>query len=898
MHFGDVESIMCTPIWPLALAALLMLGTVSAENHPIYTTVDAAKAADYERRVERVMAMSEEEMLSYLPDRQFIRILECPNCYGGSQGSGVFTWSIERPNELVCRYCGLVVRVPDERYPEEHVMAGENALGERVEYRYYLNEETGARHFFSAHILMHKRNWIVGQCIALGEAWRATGKPEYARRAVLILDRAARVYPHYAAIHNRVPGRVTFCASQEPPYPWDAGRWGHFHNEIPRQMLLAYDLVYDSDQFEALSQEFGYDVRARIEEDFFRAAYHAVEVSPYLVGNTVGYDPTSAAMLGRVLGDPAIVHRAVGWMMRNLDEGFFFDGTWHESPSYHYMTLGGLRAAFSRVDGYSDPPGYVDEIDGTHFEDLDPERDLEFWGKVQDAFKPVAFPDGTSTPVHDTWAHQRRTEPSDRSACAILPGYGHASLGYGVGEDQIVAQLHFSGAYGHHHLDNLNLTLWGKGRELLSDIGYTWTDQRWWTVSTISHNLVAVDRRDQAGRPSDGDLLWYFPAAAGSAVSVVEADGQRGYSEIEGLDTYRRMLALVPLPDGEAYVVDISRTRGGSIHDWLLHGSADVDMTAEASLPLEPAGAEFAGPEPPRSYGIWRNVQRGASDDGFTVTFRYADEPERGVRAHVVGNAPTELYLGETPSIRRAGAGSQGDDRIALDFWMPQLAARRGGDAPAHTVFAAVEEPFLGEPAIDAVAALSVSPEDPNCVAFQVTSGEIVDTIISTLDQEPFPERVVGDITLRGRLAIVRRIGGEVTDMWLFEGRELTAGQARLQADRSAFDGVIEVATRRADGAERDAFVTDTELPDGDALQGRWMIVTHGNGYRHGYEIDHVERDGDRSVIVLADDHGLRIDGQTTEEVYFPQRTIEGQNSFVIPLCASFSTQEHAGVRG
>ncbi len=882
----------------LACASLVMVAlcvAASAEEHPIYTTVDVQRAAEYETRVERVMAMTEEEMLGYVPEKTYFRVLDCPNCFGGSQGSGVFRWSIERPDELVCRHCGTVVRPPDERYPEDHVLTGENALGETIEYRYYLHEQTDTRHFFSAHILMHQRNWIAGQCLALAEAWQATGKPRYARRAVLILDRFATLYPHYPALYNRTRGRIGFCPSQEPPYPWDAGRWGNFHNEIPRVLVLAYDLIYDSDQFEQVSEERGYDVRARLENDLLRPTYHAIEVSPYIVSNVVGYDITSAAMLGRVLGDPAMVHRAVGWIMRNLDEGFFYDGTWHESPSYHHMTLGGMRAAFSRVAGYTDPPGYVDEIDGTRFDDFDPEADLAFWGKVQHAFDPVGFPDGTSTPVHDTWAHQRRAEPRERTVSTILPGYGHASLGHGEGAGQIQVQLHFSGAYGHSHRDNLNLTLWAREREMLSDVGYTWTNQRWWTVSTISHNLVAVDRQEQGGSPSDGDLLWFFPAPAtapaDAAISVTAADGVRAYANIEGLDMYRRLLALIPLPGGDAYIVDIARTRGGAVHDWLLHGSADEDMTAESSLPLTAAGDEFAGAEPPDSYTIWRQVRRGASRGGFSVTFRYADEPTRGVRAHIVGNAPTELYLGETPSIRRAGVGSEGEDRRALDYWMPQLAARRSGPAPLHSLFAAIEEPFLGEPFIDEVRALEVTPADPDCVAVQVTCGEIIDTIISTLDEEPFPERTAGDITLQGRLGVVRRVGGELAGMWLFEGRALTGGDEEIETERSAWTGVIESATRRADGADQDAFITTAELPPGEALRGTWMIVTHGNGYRHGYEIDHVERQGDRTAIVLTHDHGLRIDGQTTEEVYFPLRTIEGVNAFTIPLCARLSGQ-------
>ena len=67
-------------------------------------------------------------------------------------------------------------------------------------------------------------------------------------------------------------------------------------------------------------------------------------------------------------------------------------------------------------------------------------------------------------------------------------------------------------------------------------------------------------------------------------------------------------------------------------------------------------------------------------------------------------------------------------------------------------------------------------------------------------------------------------------------------------------------------------------------LHGMWIIVTHGNGHAHGYEIDRVQRREGGSAIILTMDHGLRIEGERTQEVFYPQRTIEGSNGFRIPL--------------
>ncbi len=866
-------------------------------KHPVLDYgIDPANAAQYEKAVERVMAMSDEEMVSCVPDKPFSRHCYCPNCHGGAQGSGIYEWSIDRPEELKCKYCGMVF--PNEKYPDDQIMEGKNALGETITYRYHQDQQRDdLTIFIRAHILMHKRSWIMRQCNALATAYHATGNEEYARRVVLILDRTAQVYPHYPVMQHPITS-FGFAKSQAPPFAWNAGRWGNFHNEIPKSVIWPYDLVYESEEFDKLSQERGYDVRERLENDFLKVTYEAAAASKYHVGNVVGYDVTGVAILGRVINEPAYVHRAFGWMKQNVDEGFFYDGMWHEAPSYHYMTMGGLRSAFNTVRGYSDPPGYVDEVDGTRFDDLVPEEAVPFLARCIDAPSVLDFPNGCSSTIHDTWPGQRRSKPRTRTVSTICPGYGHASLGRGEGPHQMQAQLHFSGAYGHAHSDNLNLSLFAKEREMLCDIGYTHTKLRNWTVTTVGHNLVAVDRKQQTHSRSDGDLLAFFPDANG--VAVVEADGKRAYANIEGLDMYRRMLVTVPVSDEDAYIVDLFRVRGGTIHDWLLHGSANHEMTAQCSVQLtgdrenmlEP-GDEWQEPRTEGSrfnpYGVIREVAEGKTDGDVAVTFAYVDKPEQGVRVYLLGDGETEVYLGRSPSVRQAGSESA----KAYDYWMPQLIARRRGEAPLANTFVAVEEPYSERPFISSVEPLALTPPDDMAVALRVTHGDTIDTIISTLDEPPYPERATGDgITIKGRLGIVRQTNGETIGMWLLEGEELAAKGWRINPKKSCYAGQIQAATRKAEGAEYDAFTTDAELPAGSALHGMWMIVTHGNGYKHGYEIDRVEKQDGRTIIMLTDDHGLRIEGDKTTEVYFPRREIEGTNSFVIPLSVTMTKTE------
>jgi len=890
--------LICAALAILIAGPLDAAGQALTVEHPVMDHgIDPNRGPQYEAAVSDLMAMSVEETLAFIPDKPYVSYCECPNCFGGVEGNMIFTWDLARPEQLTCKFCGTVF--PNERFPEDQTLEGKNALGETVQYRYHLSEGEGVRHFISANLSRYRVNWLTGKLVGLARAYQATQNEKYARRVALIVDRVAQVYPHYPVIQD-LPRRVNFRESQQPPWPWDSGKWGHFHNEVPKPVVAAYDMTCESAEYDKLSAQRGYDVRQTLEDDVFREVFHAISLQTHHMSNVIGYDVAGAAAMGRVMNEPRMVHWAFRWMAKVVNDGCFVDGMWHESASYHYMTMGGLRNAFAQVRGYSDPPGYVDEVDGKRFDDLDPEQALPFYAKALKAPEVVGFPNGWSSPFHDTHPYERRTAARDVTTSSILPGYGHASLGRGAGPNQMQAQLHFSGGYGHTHLDNLSLILWAKGREMLPDLGYTWTQMRYWCSCTLGHNTVVVNRSDQQSSRSDGDLLWYFPDVEG--VSVVEADGRRAYQSVDGLDLYRRMLVSVPVSDADAYVVDIFRVRGGNVHDWTLNGDADVDTNATCSLPLtgnretmlEP-GEAWKEPkiEGDRSnpYGFVRDVQHATADGPFTVSFAYDEAPDTGLRLHVSPSGPCDVFLGRSPSVRRAGQGSRADMRRAHDFWMPKLIVRRTGDTPVQSVFAAVEEPYSGAPFIDRVQWLSLEPSDENAVALRVTHGDVVDTLISTLDEAPYPERVTeGGVCLQGRLAVVRQRAEQIIGVWLFDGTRVSGDGWALEAEGDALAGTLTGATRIADGAELDSLITDAPLPTGTVLRGKWMIVRHDAGYTHGCEIDRVEEAEGQRVIVTKGDHGLRIDQEATTEVYFPQRRFGPRSTFRIPAVTCLTT--------
>ena len=209
--------------------------------------------------------------------------------------------------------------------------------------------------------------------------------------------------------------------------------------------------------------------------------------------------------------------------------------------------------------------------------------------------------------------------------------------------------------------------------------------------------------------------------------------------------------------------------------------------------------------------------------------------------------------------------------------------------SPLSSVFAAVHEPFKSQPFLGEVRSLPLDPPTKARSRCEVAHGDFIDTVVCTCDEPPYTERHLPDGTsVRGRLAVLREHDGQVVAAWLIDGLSVTKGDFTLSVPAARYEGTIESATRKDDGAAENSLITAVALPEGDQLAGQWIVITHGNGHTCGYQIKRIEQQSGKSVIVTTDDHGLKISGDQTEEYYFPRRKMSGVNRFVIHEAAVF----------
>ncbi len=864
-------------------------------GHPVYpVTASRERVEALKEAVAPLTGMSEAEMVGLAPDKTGFRFVGCANCDEGTQ-EGQLTWSIDDPHRVRCTYCGMVF--PNEQYREDRVMRMTNPVGEEVEYPYW-EDEMGYRYLFSAKAWREARVYFAARGEDLGALYQATGDRAYARRAALILDAFARYYPGFLVSSDRANQQKGFVL--EPPYPNTGGKWGRWRaDEMPTDLVYAYDSIYNSGELKRLSGEVGVDVKARIENNFFRGAVRQDEYHGPQYGNASPRIYEGYAVIGRVLGDPGLVHEAVRRSVGLFERRFFADGFWCEgSVGYHRMTMRGMTEVLDALRGYSDPPGYTDPEDGTRFEDLDLERDTPIIGRANRILEICHYPDGRPVPFHDNWAYlqeprvRRNLKVPERSVSTLLSGMGHAWLGRGGGEAQAQVHLHFSGGYGHEHADNLSIALFARGQELLPDLGYTHTRYRAWSKSTLGHNTVLIDEHRQYtqgdGGPSDGRLLGFETAF--EPVQWMEASAEQAYPGLAKV--YRRTVMFVDAGGTDTYAVDLFRVVGGSQHDWALHGNADWDGDATISVPLQPYAenllpgvkvrfpayerdqGEAEGRNP--SYAFFQNVSRGEVTDGATVTFTVSESPV-GVRSHLPGLSGAEVFLGDAPSLRRA----EENDALLNRYRMPIFLARREGPPPLSSCFAAVHEPYGGEPFVDSV---TLETPEGDAIALRVRHHGVTDHIVHRAEPGRGPLRV-GNLRIEGEVGFVREREGIPEMMGVWGGVEIRWG-AYVLSGSGVYEGKVMAVLREAEGAPYNALVVQAYLPEGEGMKGATAIATFGDGSTFGCRVAEVKRVGEERHLVLEEDPGISVEGDGARRLSFPQRKMPGQVSFRVRTSA------------
>ncbi len=199
------------------------------------------------------------------------------------------------------------------------------------------------------------------------------------------------------------------------------------------------------------------------------------------------------------------------------------------------------------------------------------------------SIRAVRLPDGNLPPYGNTGL----TFPEPARAASqsgLMPVYGHLSLGDGQGDQQTQVNLGFEDSANHTESDVMSLMLYAHKSELIGEIRDSRMPGRAFTESTFAHNTVAINRatQPQSVNQEPGNVGHFFTSGSLfefepnlNGISLAEVDGSRAYVNVAS--RYQRLLILNAIDGAHPYVIDFFRLKGGTVHDYFLHGAPRFD---------------------------------------------------------------------------------------------------------------------------------------------------------------------------------------------------------------------------------------------------------------------------------------------------------------------------------
>jgi hypothetical protein len=710
-------------------------------------------------------------------------------------------------------------------------------------------------------------SWNCSPAEALAYAFVLTGKPLYAHKAGVWLNRIAEIYPH---LNGSKEGYLPYDQWKDPirGYVSEAsGREQLFLNSA----IQIYDLIYEGfarDQSLAdffarhgsvdLDEDGAYTVRdlcANVERNLFSYGLEFIDRSIRLApGDFLMSSQGSLLRMAAVMDSPTLIDRlyhGVNNFPLLMVNSFFRDGRWwYDSAGYagHNAQrvaeleewlqnrtlpinpyLANQIVSFPmRIDCDGRLP-LIGDTTNPRSPQTEPSRSLIRLMALKQSGMTIACDEQLPVDCGEAslWtlfhASCPATEPPANRrepASELFPDSGFAILrtGQETSRRKHIVLNFGKGCTAHGHMDKLAINIISDGYDLSADIGYpaSWIAPKFsgWELHSLSHATVLIDQNNQ--QIGLGSLMEYFP---GTDVQVVEAEAPRVYPHLA--KTYRRGVVLVEKDSRHSYLVDVFRVQGGREYDYSFHSLASEDGTGmdvrfddPAVVWQEPGRDALAHPDPssPRTpgYGWLVDVKRAITGRGLSAKWRIAGT-DVGIVLHMTGEPDTQVF-----AARGEGAGNEGTSP-----WDPYMIVRRQNKSQRGQTFVAVYEPFHGEPVIQQVQVLQkVNPgsaETGVALAIRFHDGDSHLVFIGNDDRTTL---TLGKYRkFRGRWGWCAEGDGR---MFLGAGRELKMNQSRRLSLPAAVTGRV----RRIDQQKGEMILAlDRPLPNSVSLEKRVVLV-------------------------------------------------------------------------
>ncbi|MFW6059790.1 MAG: hypothetical protein ACODAQ_06385 [Phycisphaeraceae bacterium] len=445
-------------------------------------------------------------------------------------------------------------------------------------------------------------------------------------------------------------------------------------------------------------------------------------------------------------------------------------------------------------------------------------------------------------------------------------------------------------AWGHHHNDTLDLQMYAHGLPMTTDGGQRPGYSKPGDRSTRMHNVVEVDGFGD----DDGQWLGHSWARAlsdtrGAQYMRLAAVPPPNHRDVS---LYERQVALIDVDEGEgsrklrpeqlqpgaelpadvvtpnSYVVDIVRVAGGNRHTYSFHASlADqVQTNARRITPFE--NIEEGGKD--RAYLAKMREPRQAGDapDHFTATWRMKleqDGPAQGEKEYLKAsyreNEPrkfTQLHLLGVKD-HRVLRGTQHGRQWGYELPMVFVQKRGPNDEPGidgdlQSAYAAVIEPYAGEPFITSIDRLTVTDNEDDAqraVALRVRTVEGHRDLIFADGRPDKVRRIEGDddITIAAEHAFYSTDEQGLRQAALTGGTRLDTPRLKLQPARSEHTGTVTAV----DYARKSLTIDPGDAPWPEQTDSQRLFEVGTGAHWTGYTATAVAdaADGKNKITVL-----------------------------------------------
>ncbi|MBQ7120163.1 MAG: S-layer homology domain-containing protein, partial [Oscillospiraceae bacterium] len=444
----------------------------------------------------------------------------------------------------------------------------------------------------------------------------------------------------------------------------------------------------------------------------------------------------------------------------------------------------------------------------------------------------------------------------------------------------------------HAHRDTLNLGIEAYGLNIAPDLGYpenTGMDpQRMqWVLSTISHNTVVVDEKNQ-----DGDAMHGYPMHydVTDKVKVMDIDAKEANSQT---DTFRRTVVMVKVNDDVSYGVDFFRIIGGNAHTYSFHSQAEnayavegLSMVADEVVQDENgndivgsyAGADVPyGQDPdtkpewsyetryPRGYTWMKNVRRDVSpqSETFAIEFDVQDYRKKLSDGKGIKLRMTQMnnFVPDEVAIT-GGTVPQKNENQALPKTLDYvLVQRKDAENKLDSLFTTVFEPYRGERYFAAVEPVEVTGNVSGnnmvkAVKATYADGNRTDYIIYATDNtETYTVSDGGEevFNFRGFVGVYSVNGeGEILFSYVHDGDII----GEINEAAPAYTGIVSGLQKEL--SSNNYIDVRMECEDVESLAGKYIFVENDRVENAAYQI--LSATDDTSEAEGLEEGNIRLD--------------------------------------